>query len=168
MNELQFSKSATFKKFFYWGGARVAFQTPFSFSAALELGYSLQIQLSFGFFIEPFTVFLRGKAGEEHSHTSPANLNSCAILFTLALRVSPSPSGRVVFAGIPYVPHLRDVSLPSGLLLFVSSSTATTVSASLGSSHRCCRVCGLYLSPHWKWQSLFLFCFFFLFLLYDP
>lgn len=149
MNELQFPESVIFKRFFSRGGATVAFQDSLSFSAALELGCSLQIQLIFGFFVQHFTVFLRAEAGKERSHTGPAHLNSSTIFLTLALlQASPSPSGRVVLpAGTPRIPPSLGSSPPSVLLLFVSSPSAARQFLLLLAALTGVAGCGFYLSP---------------------
>lgn len=142
----------------------MGFQTSLSFPAALELGLSLQIQLLFGSFVQPFTVSVRASSGEDKFRASPANLDSSTILLTLALlQGSPSPSGRVFLLAPPTSHHPQDVSPPSVMLLFVSSSTATTRFQLLLAALTGVAVCGLYLSPGWVF-----FFFLSLFLLYDP
>lgn len=130
-----FSNHLFFQKFSDWGGARVAFQTVFAISAAPEWGCSLQIQLISRFLVQRHTVFLGAKPGDTHSCTSPANLNSWATF--------PLQDG--IFAGTSF--DLSSLILWAlSFFSFLLCSYYTT-SASLGSSYRCCRVCGLYLPP---------------------
>lgn len=81
------------------------------------------------------------KPGEEQSCTSPANLNSWTILGARHLGDEYFRQ-RFPRSAIPGFSHHH-----WGRCFCFLLCSYYTISASLGSTYRCCRVCGFYLSP---------------------
>lgn len=161
LNELHLPEPAIPKKFFYWGGVRVPpkLHSP-SLPPRIRLLPANTAHLPI--FCSALYCISWAKPGEEQSCTSPANLNSWTIL---GARHPGDEYFRQRFprSAIPGFSHHH-----WGRCFCFLLCSYYTISASLGSSYRCCRVCGFYLSPGFSDNDRdSSFSIFFFFLLYD-